>query len=308
MKVLIVGLGSIARRHMRSLLELVPDCEFVALRSSLNVNLEKGVRNIFNLNDEILNFDFAIVSNPTNLHHEAIRLLGDSGIPLFIEKPPLGSLDHADELIGLLEENQVLNYVACNLRFHPCILHLKNDILSRMPRINEVNVYCGSYLPDWRPGVDYRKSYSSIPSLGGGVHLDLFHEFDFTTWLFGPPQNISSVLRNVSSLGIDSFDYANYCLEYDCFTVSIILNYYRRKSKRLIEIVLDDRTLLVDLIKSQILDEDGQVIFWEQEFDVGQTYLAQLSYFISLLGKSQTSFNTFRDSIDVLKLIQNDEK
>ena len=132
-------------------------------------------------------------------------------------------------LVQLVESNNIITYVACNLRFHPCIIYLRNILSKNILIINEVNVYCGSYLPDWRPGVNIRTIYSSNPNMGGGVHLDLFHELDYTVWLFGHPKVSKSFLRSASSLNIDSIDYANYILEYNTFNANIILNYFRRK-------------------------------------------------------------------------------
>ena len=48
-------------------------------------------------------------------------------------------------------------------------------------------VICSSYLPGWRPGVDYRQVYSAHKAMGGGVTIDLIHEWDYMVDLFGPP-------------------------------------------------------------------------------------------------------------------------
>ena len=54
-------------------------------------------------------------------------------------------------------------------------------------------------------------------------------------------------------LEISAVDYANYIWEYEYFSVSIILNYYRRDSKRTMELVCDKGSYLVNLLKTTLL-------------------------------------------------------
>lgn len=307
MNILIIGLGSIAKKHITALNTLKINSNIYALRSSSNARIEIGVENIYDLDNNTIVFDFAIISNPTYLHYEFIEKLGKMNIPLFIEKPALCSLEQVDKLLNIINEKQLITYVACNLRFHPCITYLKNNIDVKNVRINEINVYCGSYLPDWRQGIDFRLNYSAIPAMGGGVHLDLFHELDYTTWLFGQPKKSQSMVRSKSSLEIDAFDYANYILEYKEFTTSIILNYYRRKPKREIEIVFENDTWTIDLIKNQIKNDKDCFLFKEANYNVKETYVLQLKYFIESLKNNQVPMNSLEDSLVNLKICLNNE-
>jgi predicted dehydrogenase len=302
MNVLIIGLGSIAKKHIEALAFLKVEVKLYALRSNLNATNELGVNNIYSLDNLTPKFDFAIISNPTYLHYKFIEKLANKQIPLFIEKPAVNSLINIDRLIDVVEKNKKITYVACNLRFHPCITFLKNKIDSETLRINEVNVYCGSYLPDWRPGKNFRTIYSANAEMGGGVHLDLFHELDYITWLFGLPIQSQSILKNNSSLEIDATDYANYVLEYETFVTSIILNYYRKKAKREIEIVFEKETWTIDLIKNEIKNDDGDVLFQSTNFNITDTYYSQFKYFIDCLQSSKKPMNSLQESIKVLEI------
>nr|WP_315174789.1 Gfo/Idh/MocA family oxidoreductase [uncultured Flavobacterium sp.] len=307
MKILVIGLGSIARKHITALQSLKVDAKIYALRSNLNSVIEEGVENIYDLDNSTIEFDFAIVSNPTHLHYEYIEKIAHKGIHLFIEKPAIHSLENAAELVKLIEDKKIVTYVACNLRFHPCLNFLKYKLETEIVRINEVNVYCGSYLPDWRPGKDFKTIYSANPAMGGGVHLDLFHELDYTHWLFGKPLKIHSLKRNVSSLNINAFDYANYVLEYEKFTANVVLNYYRKDAKRVIEIVFDNETFSIDLIKNTILNKNGELIYNNMDFNIAETYKKQLEYFMESLRGNRKQINTFAESIEVLKTCLNNE-
>jgi len=299
MNILIVGLGSIARKHLKALKFLKIKANIFAFRSSEDATNELGVQNIYSLEKLNIKFYFAIISNPTHLHFNFIKKLAPLGIPLFIEKPLVNKFDSIESLRKLVKKNNLITYVACNLRFHPCIGFLKKSLCQERSKINEVNVYCGSYLPDWRPGKDYRKTYSANSNMGGGVHLDLFHELDYVSWLFGLPKRSQSFLRNVSSLDINSIDYANYILEYNNFTVSVILNYYRKTSKRKIEIIFEEKIWIVDLLNNNIKDDKGVIIFDKKNFNILNTYNLQLDYFINSLLKKTPIMNSIEESLGI---------
>ncbi|KEY18819.1 Gfo/Idh/MocA family protein [Kaistella antarctica] len=298
MKVLIVGLGSIAMKHINALRLIDSTFEIFALRSSLTSPKIYGVNNLYDYSKiPQINFDFAIISNPTSLHAEAINNLIKFSFPLFIEKPLFNELEK-EHLINTVNDNGILTYVACNLRFFDCLLFTKDFVKGK--KINEVNSYCGSYLPDWRPDTDFRLVYSANRKMGGGVHLDLIHELDYLYWLFGKPTKISKIFKSNSSLKIDAVDYANYTLEYDDFVSSVILNYYRKDAKRKLEIVTDDKTILVDLLNNTV-SENGKVIFQSQQNPI-ETYESQLRYFIDVIKLKKKSFNDINEAYQILKM------
>jgi predicted dehydrogenase len=302
MNVLIVGLGSIAKKHIIALNSLNIDLKIYAVRSDPNAEQQDGVINVFDLNDldDIMNF--AIISNPTNLHFKTIEQITYKAIPLFIEKPAVDKIDGTERLIYDVEKKKIINYVACNLRFHPCIKFIKNYIEQNQPDINEVNVYCGSYLPNWRPGKDYTQIYSANHDMGGGVNLDLFHEMDYTAWIFGHPHTCRGFCSNKSTLNISAVDYANYLLSYKKFNISIILNYFRRETKRTIEILFDNDTWTIDLIANKIFSESGNIIFEAAYYESIDSYKEQMKYFVNCLVHNKQPMNSLRESIEILKL------
>jgi predicted dehydrogenase len=300
MKVVIIGLGSIAKKHISALKAIDSSIEIIALRSSITAEAMSGIKNIYSweaVSKE--NPDFIIISNPTYAHFDAIQKLKENQVPLFIEKPVFAKIGEAErKLIQEISKEKIPTYVACNLRFLQSIQEIKK--LIRNERVNEVNVYCGSYLPEWRPDVDYRTIYSANRNMGGGVHLDLIHELDYVYWLFGDPQHTSGVFKNSSSLGIDAYDYANYIWEYKEFCISFILNYYRPIPKRSMEIVCKSGIYLVNLLSNTITFNDEVIFSSEQQ--TKDTYIDQLSFFINnvLIGKS--TFNSIEEGYKILKL------
>ena len=302
MNVLIKGLGSIAQKHIIAIRELYADAIIYALRSSKNSEQFENIHDIFSLEELNVKPDFIIISNPTNLHEEAILKSIEIGCPLFIEKPVLSELNSSSSLSEMIHKKQLLTYVACNLRFHPVVQFLKKYLIENKSIINEVNIYCGSFLPDWRPGKDFRKIYSANAEMGGGVHLDLIHELDYCNWLFGNPMETKSIKRNVSSLKINAIDFASYHLLYDTFTANITLNYFRKDPKREIEIITEKESIKADLLKCTITRLDDHKIIFEQPYQVKDTYVEQMNYFINHIKNNQQPMNSFDEAVDVLKI------
>lgn len=305
MNILIVGLGSIGKKHVLAINKIRPDARIYAVRSDQNASAVSGVNSFYSFDEVSFIPDLIIISNPTLFHEESIRRCLTFRSPIFIEKPALLDLTNASLLIEEVRESNVITYVGCNMRFHPALKFFKEFLSTSALRINEVNIYCGSYLPDWRPGRNFRTVYSSMAELGGGVHLDLIHELDYCVWLFGEPEETRAVKRSVSSLNIDSIDYAQYNLSYPKFNVDIKLNYYRRDPKREIEILTEDDTIIADLIANRVYSSLSGKVLFEQAFDISDTYLEQMQYFIDHIEAPGVLMNSFEEGVNTLRIALN---
>lgn len=302
MNILIIGLGSIARKHIVALHETGINASFTALRSAADAPDETGIQNIYSLDQLSVKPDLVIVSNPTMLHAEVLIQLIPKGYPLFIEKPLVGNTDQLNRLIDELTIHPCFTYVACNLRFLPALQFVKEYLSKHQGKVQEVNSYCGSFLPGWRPGTDFRLNYSARKELGGGVHLDLIHELDYCYWLFGKPTAQHVIKRNVSELNIDAVDFAAYHLLYPQFTANITLNYYRKDTKRVLEIVTTEATIEVNLLKNTVTNlTTGEVLF-QQHYEIKQTYTDQMKYILNCLKEQQVPMNTAAEAAEVLKI------
>ncbi|TNE29759.1 MAG: Gfo/Idh/MocA family oxidoreductase [Bacteroidetes bacterium] len=299
MKVLIVGLGSISRKHKEALMAIRPDAEFYALRRSRDGAEVEGVQSIYSIAEIPSDCDFALVATPTSVHAESLRQILPLGIPVFLEKPPLHNTEAAAELERLISEHQSMVYTAFNLRFHPLITWAKQYLEGK--RVLEVQSYCGSYLPDWRPNQDYRTNYSALREQGGGVHLDLTHEIDFVRYLFGDPTSVQNNLRTISDLEIDSVDSARYWLEYPDKVINIVLNYFRRDPKRTLEVVMEDGTIEIDLIRGLVIANRTDIIH-HVEVDIQETYNLQMAYWLNCLTSGSIPMNEFSESLKTLKI------
>lgn len=298
MRVLIIGLGSIAQKHILALRRINPKTKIYAFRRSI-INEENNIKHVYSLKEiEELSPDFIIVSNPTNVHFDTLNLIYKLKTPLFIEKPLFSTVGKKElQLVNLINKNNS-TYVACNLRFHKGILEMKNILKEK--RVEEVNVYCGSYLPNWRPDVNYKEVYSANKEQGGGVHIDLIHELDYLYWIFGTPISTKKTFSNVSSLNISAYDYANYLWTYERFNASIVLNYYRKDTKRTFEVLTDNGTYFLNLIENKIYFNNEQIYFEQQ--NIVDLYETQMRFFIENSIEKKNVFNAITEGYKILEL------
>jgi len=202
-KILLVGLGSIGRRHLSHLQSIV-GIESAALRTGKGeITKESGVKEFFNLKDA-LNYqpDGVIISNPTSLHVETALPFLEKGIKVLIEKPIDTTLENAQQLEPFKDSLRI----AYCMRFHPLSIFLKKLFIEEPPF--KVGFKRSYYLPKWHPYADYRKEYTALKSLGGGVIRTLSHEIDLSLDWFGMPLDVAGVIDKVSFLDLDTDDYA----------------------------------------------------------------------------------------------------
>ena len=304
MNVLIIGLGSIALKHIKVLKEINANTSIFALRSSKLSTKVSGVKDLFEWEEVVSKkFHFCIISSPSSLHLSHIKLVEVLRIPIFIEKPLFINQSQINDF-KILDLKNLRSYVACNFRFNPIIEFLKEDLKIKDKNIYEVTAYCGSYLPNWRPNKDYRKVYSSIKELGGGVNIDLIHEPDYFVHLFGLPEHTSVHNRKVSSLEINSNDSSIIYLSYKNFQASITLNYFRKDARRTLEIVTDEKTIFVDFLNGIVKDLETNTILYQSSEDlIESSYKKQMLFFLNSIKSNEYKMNSIEEALSVLNII-----
>jgi len=305
MKVCFVGIGSIAKRHIRNLRTIYAErsesLHIDALRHTSG-NLPDGVDldDIYTDSESLpKDYDIIFLTNPTEYHAEMLRVLHDHGRHFFIEKP-VASLKTMELLHDIPYRPDSVYYVAGPLRYNNVIQYVKKHI--DPSAVNAVRCISSSYLPDWRPGIDYRQTYSAHSDLGGGVSIDLIHEWDYLTDIFGLPKAVHMFKGKVSQLEIDSDDYAIYIAQYENMTAEVHLDYFGRKTIRKIEIYTDDDTIEGDIITGTITYQvSGKKVDLSEGRDSYQ--IKELLYFLDLISSGSYK-NYVMPAVKVLNLTQ----
>jgi predicted dehydrogenase len=306
-RVLFTGLGSIGSRHLRLLRERDESFDLHAFRSgATDWDSPDDVTDHDSLDAALAaDPDIAFVTNPTALHVRTATKCARAGCDLFVEKPLSHTLDGVDELVRAATERDLITYVGCQLRFHPVLQAVKSALDDgEIGTVYSFRAYSGSYLPDWRPGQDYRDSYSADPDLGGGVVLDLIHEIDYSYWLFGDVSEQRAWTGQVSGLDVRTEDLAEILLETDSGAVgSIHLDYYRPEPRRTLEITGSDGLISADLNEGTLerrLDGEPSVERFQYERD--DLFRSQHDYFLSHVRNREPCENDFPEGKRVLKI------
>ena len=246
--VLVSGYGSIGRRHVNILSGIVKKKNITILTNQKISNF-RTINTLKALNE--VNPYYIVICNPTSDHLNKIKFIEKNCKNKFVlvEKPLFSKPDKIN-----VKKNKY--FVGYNMRFNPIINFLKKKIKSK--KIWNVNIFCGSYLPNWRNNIDYRKSSSAKKHCGGGVLLDLSHELDYVQWLFGKIKIQYCKSKKLSNLNIKTDDFLSLTGKTEKVpSIQIILNYFTREPTRQILIDGKNISLQADLIKKNVVYYNG---------------------------------------------------
>ena len=306
-KIAFVGLGSIATRHLKNVAAFLSnrgDTFSIDLYRSqmrpLPEELAVLVKEVYLYTDEIPAerlYDVVFVTNPTSMHYETLEKFCKNTKSFFIEKPVFDSTCVDEALFDKLKG--IKCYVACPLRYNAVLQYVKNNV--NLDQVYSARAISSSYLPDWRPGQDYRKTYSAHKDMGGGVSIDLIHEWDYLTWLFGKPTECKQMIRKVSNLEIDSDDLAIYIGRNDKTTFELHLDYFGRQTLRTLDLFTEDDTIHCDLIGGTVIYlKEGKTVKLESERNAFQ--MMEIEHFFEIINNNTDNDSTPEHAYRVLKI------
>jgi len=182
----------------------------------------------------------------------------------------------------------------------------------RIGRIQQVKAISSSFLPDWRPGTDYRKTVSAQKKLGGGVLLEISHEIDYLCWLFGSPKIIKSNVQKLSNFDIDVEDSAFIVFQFSdkagSFNCELSLDFISNKSKRECKVIGQKGVLIWDGIKNSLIYNDyesdtNDQIIKAKEYDLNHMYYEQMEDFLKLLKGQSASVKGILEAKETVEII-----
>lgn len=314
MKVLVVGAGSIGRRHLQNLRRLGIDHLGVV---ETDASRRKAIASEFDLTafEKLTSglkwaANFVIVATPTHLHIEQSMEIARAGVALFVEKPLTHREENLGELAELVRTANLTSLVGCNMRFHPGPAQVKRLLDSgSLGKILFARIHAGSYLPEWRPNMDYRQNYAARHDTGGGCILDCIHEIDLARWYLGEIESVFCRAGHLSSLEIETEDVAVLICQHRGGAVSEIhLDYVQRTYERGCQIVGELGSVFWDFNSKAVRCYQAASMEWASypqpdAWQLNDMYVDEMRHFLDCLGNGSHTMLPIPDAAALMRIV-----
>lgn len=312
MKILVCGAGSIGQRHIKNLLQLGETVLAWRERTNLASNLASkfNIKVFTNIDEAIENSDGVVVSVSTNKHIDFALKVINQNKALFIEKPLSYNYDSIIPLLKKSSSNNIIE-IGFQLRAHPNIIKLHELLTSSdYGPLYTFRASVGQRLDLWRPGTNYKESYSANSQMGGGALLDLTHEIDLINSIAGPMDWVYADLSNVSDLNINAEDLVNMVLRTENGAVGQIqLDMLSPLYRRQLELVFQKAVFNWDASKGILTRSTPEKMIIEhkvpENFDRNDMFLNQMQHFISRINGSDVKpLCSIHEAEEVQKIVE----
>ncbi|MCJ8008504.1 Gfo/Idh/MocA family protein [Lederbergia wuyishanensis] len=304
--VLIVGLGSMGRTHLRAYQEMnnVRIAGIVDIQEQLELN-NKDI-SFFNSFDEAVEtlerIDVIDICLPTYLHKEYVKKAAELGKHVICEKPIARTLEEAKSMIDICQKNNVRLFIGQVVRFFPEYERAKRLIEAGTigkPGIIRTSRN-GKFPKAWN---DWYSNYQN----SGGVVLDLLiHDFDFLRWCFGEVNRVYA--KGLMGREFAKIDYALVTLRFESGTIAHVEGSWAHdKFYTAYEFAGDNGSMEFDsrryaftAIKKRNV-EDNSITISQNPLNENP-YYQELTHFIECIEKNSPPIVTAEDAIKALEI------
>ena len=309
-KILVVGYGSIGKRHVQNLLAHT-NSQIIICTKRQDLNFKKKHVIVSDSVEYCLsqNPNIGFICNETVNHVPLAIKLAKAGLDLFLEKPLSNSMKGVSTLNKIVKEKKLITQMGSQFRFHDCIRKIHQLLKQKkIGKIISVQAENGSYLPDWHPYEDYRKGYAATRKLGGGVVLTQIHDIDYLYWFFGNPKSIFSITGKFSDLSISVEDYSASLLQFkNKITAELHQDFFQGPEYRRCKLKGTCGIISWDSINNEIKFYNNRTKKWEvimklKNFENNQMYINEVKHFLKSVKNRRKTFNNLDDGIKIMNI------
>lgn len=298
MKFLVLGCGSIGSRHISNIQKILPTSEIDVYdpQKELRKKISKKfhTKELEQISQNKSTYDLVLICTPPISHISLAISFLKNGSNVFIEKPLSSNFIGITKLRNTIKKNNSLVFTGYNFRFNEGLNYIKELVSkNKLGRVLHASAYFGQFLPEWRPNQDYKKNYSFIKNLGGGIIHDSSHEIDYLCWILGKPISIQSDFVTGFTLKTNVESLAEIILKFKRNVLANIhLDFVRQEYRRSSELLFENGIVNWSLKENNLNIFDGQKKSWKKikiNQDINDMYVKEITHVINCIKENKKS-------------------
>lgn len=314
-KILVIGTGSIAIRHIKNILNINPNFKIYVYSKNLN----RAKKIVTKFKNKILiakklekndNYTHVVIASNTSKHNEYLNLFINSKNNIYCEKPLPD-----DKFFNFLKKKSLTKSInnkikiGYQFRFNPTINFLIKELKKKENRkIYLAKFFCGQNLKDWRKYKSYKKFYSAGKKYFASVFWELSHEIDLLNYIFGKPKTVYSDHKKTQINKLGVCDISNTIFSYDNKMVcTLSLEMISPILYRKLIILTKSNYFEIDLIKNTIIKKNKKKKLMNYRFESKRNnmFLKFMHKFIYQKKYSNNfNFSRLQDGLRVTEIIR----
>ena len=303
-KVLIVGFGSSGQRYFKIIKDRYPQTDIKVYSYT-----KKNKKFFINNKSDLILYDPETIffCNPSSKRIHFLDLINNSQ-NIFFEKPLSHNLKDGNKIYLSIKKKN-LTAVGYNLRFYNILNFVKKNMKKYIGNVYSFNCENGYLLKKWRIK-NYTKTVTASKKLGGGALLEMSHELDYLTWIFGKKYKCKAYGFNTKQLKIDVEDNVKIIFNFsNKFLGSLSLDLLSNQKKRFLIINGTKGVLKIDLIKNTIRFLAKNSKLWKNIFfkknKIEDTYFEVVDYFLKKkIDRNKSNIASVKDGVFVLQVLK----
>lgn len=313
--ILVLGAGSVGRRHMRNLAGLGCAVSAFDPRDDRLAEARSEVTVVGTFTDEgaalqAAPYDGVVVASPPSVHVDQCIAALRAGMPVLLEKPVAPTLADALRLSefmrGVEAPRLVLGYT---YRWWEPLARLRELIHDgRVGRPLHARFTMSAHLADWHPWERYQDFFMASKELGGGALLDESHFIDLMLWFFGLPERVVATVEHNSTLDIETDDNVDMIAVYpDGLRVTMHLDLYGRPHEKNIVVAGEGGTLQWSFDPNRVRFSDSAEQDWQDErwqLERNDMFVGVAREFVDVIRQGEPPTCGVEDGLDVLAVVE----